>query len=81
MISIDSLAAYALCSDDPFFYEAKERLREAFPAAIMIELAENTVTIVSDNGTTLIMSLLFAEKDQSKVENSQQVPENTGLTH
>ncbi len=36
---------------DPGFYAAKKRLREAFPSAAMIELAEGSVTVVM-NGRT-----------------------------
>lgn len=46
MLTVETLAGFALSHEDPFFYEAKALLRKRFPRAAMIEIAENTVTIV-----------------------------------
>ena len=46
-MSFDAIVSLALFGKDPLFYAAKEALRREFPGAHMIELAEDTLTIVT----------------------------------
>ncbi len=55
MQPIDRLVAAVVASSvDPFFYVAKQAVKDSYPDAALVEVADNTVVIVSEDTETVI---------------------------
>ncbi len=71
-------AVCALNDKDPFFYTAKEVLRAEYPDAALIEIADNTLTIVGKDAETVVRVSATTQPDG---EIHGEVSEITGVTH